>query len=194
MSRVAAPPVKLPRRHRQTRDAARFFRWLTFAAAPWPTAILGMPIVGYLFGALRKHRVHWVGLGPPGQFPLNETRLATFDNPLRQPWDGMAAIRASTSATWVRTTRSRNSSWSSPSTAPTWAARCPGSRSRACSCVRATAASITRTASAPRDRRRAGLFHCVWRMRDGQLEVQAPHLPTLQDTLEQIGERVEDRR
>jgi len=28
-----------------------------------------------------------------------------------------------------------------------------------------------------------GLFHCVWRVRQGQLEIQAPHLPTLQNTL-----------
>ena len=27
-----------------------------------------------------------------------------------------------------------------------------------------------------------GLFACVWRVRDGKLEVQAPHYPTLQDT------------
>jgi hypothetical protein len=29
------------------------------------------------------------------------------------------------------------------------------------------------------------MFHCVWRIREGQLEVQAPHYPTLQDTLDQ---------
>jgi len=28
-----------------------------------------------------------------------------------------------------------------------------------------------------------GLYHYVWRVRDGQLEVQAPHFPTLHDTL-----------
>jgi menaquinol-cytochrome c reductase iron-sulfur subunit len=28
-----------------------------------------------------------------------------------------------------------------------------------------------------------GLFHCAWRVRDGQLEVQAPHYPSLQDPL-----------
>jgi hypothetical protein len=28
-----------------------------------------------------------------------------------------------------------------------------------------------------------GLFRCAWRVRDGRLEVQAPHYPTLQDTL-----------
>jgi menaquinol-cytochrome c reductase iron-sulfur subunit len=28
-----------------------------------------------------------------------------------------------------------------------------------------------------------GLFHCVWKVEGGELKVQAPHLPTLQDTL-----------
>ena len=28
-----------------------------------------------------------------------------------------------------------------------------------------------------------GLFHCAWRVQDGQLEIQAPHYPTLQDPL-----------
>jgi Rieske Fe-S protein len=28
-----------------------------------------------------------------------------------------------------------------------------------------------------------GLFRCAWRVRRGRLEVQAPHYPTLQDTL-----------
>jgi Rieske Fe-S protein len=28
-----------------------------------------------------------------------------------------------------------------------------------------------------------GMFHCAWRVRDGKLEVQAPHYPTLYDTL-----------
>ena len=54
----------------------------------------------------------------------------------------------------------------------------------AVSCVRATAASTTPTASTPRGPPPRGLFHCVWRVRDGQLEIQAPHYPTLQDTLD----------
>jgi menaquinol-cytochrome c reductase iron-sulfur subunit len=37
-------------------------------------------------------------------------------------------------------------------------------------------------ASGPPER---SLFHCVWRIRAGQLEIQAPHLPTLQNTLDE---------
>ena len=106
----------------------------------------------------------------------------------RQPWDGMTAL----TGVYVRNLgldeQGKLSSWSSPSTAPTWAARCRGSRSRACSCAPATAASTTRTASAPRGRRRAACSSCAWRVHDGQLEVQAPHYPTLQDTLVENGE------
>ena len=28
-----------------------------------------------------------------------------------------------------------------------------------------------------------GLYQCVWRVEDGKLEIQAPHYPSLQDTL-----------
>jgi hypothetical protein len=27
------------------------------------------------------------------------------------------------------------------------------------------------------------MFHCEWRVEDGRLEIQAPHYPTLQNTL-----------
>ena len=47
------------------------------------------------------------------KFPLNETRLETFDNPLGQPWDGMAAHMGVYVRNLGRTTH-RISSWSSP--------------------------------------------------------------------------------
>ena len=40
---------------------------------------------------MRKRPVEWVPLGSIGDFPPDETRLVTFDNPIRQSWDGMAA-------------------------------------------------------------------------------------------------------
>ena len=120
----------------------------------------------------------------------NETRLVTFDNP-HPPAVGRhdGPHRASTSATRARTSdRKRRSSWSSPSIAPTWAVRCRGSRSRACSCAPATAASTTPTANAPPGRRRAACSTASGRCATGRLlEVQAPHYPTLQDTFETAG-------
>jgi Rieske Fe-S protein len=53
-------------------------------------AAAGIPFVGYLFGA-RKAPEKWVPLGPVTKFPLNQTRLVDFDNPIRQPWDGIVA-------------------------------------------------------------------------------------------------------
>ena len=49
----------------------------------------------------------------------------------------------------------------------------------------ATAASTTPTASTPPARRRAACFTAPGACRDGRLQIQAPHYPTLQDTLVQ---------
>src|SRR5262249_51793576 len=68
-----------------------FFHWLTYAIGAVAAAVLAVPFVGYLAGALRKPKVLWVPLGPPDTFPVNETRLAVFKNELGQPWDGMSA-------------------------------------------------------------------------------------------------------
>src|SRR4051812_19951658 len=68
-----------------------FFAWLTALAGALATVALAVPFVGYLLGPLRRKEPPWQPLGPIGKFPLNETVLATFDSPLRQPWDGRAA-------------------------------------------------------------------------------------------------------
>ena len=54
--------------------------------------LLGVPIVGYLASAARKKEMiealAWIPLGEVDTFPEGETRLATFRNPLTNPWDG----------------------------------------------------------------------------------------------------------
>ena len=65
-----------------------------------------------------------------------------------------------------------------PSTARTWAARCAGSRSPACSCVRATAASITRMVRARPGLRRAGCSSITYKVEDGNLLIKAGEMPT----------------
>src|SRR6516165_6045866 len=67
-----------------------FFRWLTYGLGAVAAVMLGIPVVGYFFG-VRKAPVKWWPLGPVTDFPQNKTRLVTFDNPIRQPWDGMVA-------------------------------------------------------------------------------------------------------
>lgn len=54
-------------------------------------AVLAVPVIGYLLGpALKKSssEMAWIDLGPIGDFPEGETRLANFRNPVTTPWDG----------------------------------------------------------------------------------------------------------
>ena len=79
-SPLTAPQASVGRR--------TFFQWLTYGLSFTAAAVLSFPLLGYFLG-VRKRDVLWVPLGEVGRFPVNETRLHTFDNPLRQPWDGM---------------------------------------------------------------------------------------------------------
>ena len=133
----------------------------------------------------RKRPVQWVPLGSIGDFPPDETRLVTFDNPIRQPWDGMAAHIG----VYVR--RQGEESGEQDQFL-VLAANCahlgcpvswfPQSGLFMCPCHGGVYYATGERASGPPPR---GLFHCVWRVRDGKLEIQAPHYPTLQDTLEE---------
>src|ERR1043165_6306748 len=63
---------------------------------------LSVPIVAYLVSSVSRSRANaylsWVSLGPVGNFPSGETRLATFRNPYVMPTDGKTAD----AACWVR--------------------------------------------------------------------------------------------
>jgi menaquinol-cytochrome c reductase iron-sulfur subunit len=58
-------------------------------------AILSAPILAYVLSpASRKSTAgyeSWVPLGSLNQFPAGQTRLATYRNPVRHPWDGETA-------------------------------------------------------------------------------------------------------
>ena len=86
------PPPRSPER-RTFLDVITAF--LGAAAA----LVFAIPFVGYLLGPLFKKRNNgkdlWIPLGPLSDFPVNVTRLRTFDNDkLAQPWDGMVAHTA----------------------------------------------------------------------------------------------------
>jgi Rieske Fe-S protein len=85
MSNNTDPPPAEPLPGRRT-----FFSWLTYGLGAIAAALVGIPFIGYLFGA-RKAPVEWVLLGPVADFPQGKTLLVTFDNPIRKPWDGMVA-------------------------------------------------------------------------------------------------------
>src|SRR5262249_31527870 len=145
-------------------------------------AIVAVPLVGYLFGALRKHRVEWVKLGPLSQFPLNQTRLVIFDNELGQPWDGMAARMG----VYVR---NQGNEVKEQDRFLVFAMNCahlgcpvtwfPQSGLFMCPCHGGVYYENGERASGPPPR---ALFRIVPELRDGELWIQAPHLPTLQNT------------
>jgi len=169
-----------------------FLRWLTYCLGAVAAAAVAVPFVGYLFGA-RKAPVVWFPLGPVKDFPLDQTRRVTFDNPIRQPWDGMVA----NTGVYVR--------YEGEETAePDETKRhrflvlavncahlgCPvewfqESGLFMCPCHGGVYYANGEHASGPPPR---GLYPCVWRVtrvRDELLlEIQAPHFPTLQNTLQ----------
>lgn len=55
--------------------------------------VIATPVIGYLFGPVsRKDEYHrWVELGRVDDFKMGETRLISFRNPFRSPWDGETA-------------------------------------------------------------------------------------------------------
>ena len=53
--------------------------------------LLAIPVVGYVFSAFSHRKMQpsaWIPLGPVGQFPAGQTRLAVYRNPFTRPWDG----------------------------------------------------------------------------------------------------------
>src|SRR4051812_46960077 len=89
-SHASTPAPTFPRRS--------FFNWLSYALSGLAVVILGAPLLGFFLG-LRKKSEEWVALGALKDFmpddPRDESaapmRRVTFENPNRQPWDGMSA-------------------------------------------------------------------------------------------------------
>jgi nitrite reductase/ring-hydroxylating ferredoxin subunit len=163
----------------------RLARWVTVGVGGAAATILGLPLAGFFLGAVRKKAPEkWVPLGPAVSFPTGETRLVTFDNPLRQPWDGMTAH----TGVFVR---SQGRDGAGQDQFLIFAANCahlgcgvtwfPESGLFMCPCHGGVYYADGERASGPPPR---GLFRCVWRIRGGVLEVEAPHYPTLQNTLD----------
>jgi menaquinol-cytochrome c reductase iron-sulfur subunit len=162
----------------QTSQSGRrgFLRWLTGGLGVVAAAAVSVPFVGYLFGN-RKAPADWVDLGPVDDFPLEQTRMVTFDNPIRVPWDGIVAH----TGVFVRNEGRKRFLVLAINCAHlgcpvSWF---PQSGLFMCPCHGGVYYANGAHASGPPPR---GLYHCVWRVHDGRLEVQAPHFPTLQDT------------
>lgn len=161
-----------------------FMYWVTAALGAVAAAVFAIPFVGYLVG-VRARKVEWVRLGEAETFPTGETRMVTFDNPLKAPWDGMAAH----TGVYVRREAADERSQAKFLVLAVNCAHLgcpvswfPQSGLFMCPCHGGVYYENGDRASGPPPR---GMFHCTWRVRNGQLEVQAPHYPSLQDTLDQ---------
>ena len=173
----------------------RFFKWLTYGLGAVAAGAAGVPFLGYLFGA-SKAPVKWVPLGPVTDFPLNQTRLVNFDNPIRQPWDGIVArtgvyVRYEGEDTKQADEEKRHKFL-------VFAVNCAHlgcpvswfqeSGLFMCPCHGGVYYANGERASGPPPR---GLFTCDYRITQvrgvDHLEIQAPHYPTLQDTLTEKG-------
>ena len=168
-----------------------FLSWLSYGLGAVAAAAVGIPVIRYLVGA-RQAPGEWVPLGPVADFPRNETRLVTFDNPIRQPWSGMVAH----TGVYVRY---EGRDGKEPDEAKghkflVLAVNCAHlgcpvewfaeSGLFMCPCHGGVYYSNGDHASGPPPR---GLYPCVYRVTRVRglevLEIQAPHFPTLHNTL-----------
>jgi Rieske Fe-S protein len=185
MASASNPPAE-PLPGRRT-----FFSWLTYGLGAIAAAAVAVPFVGYVLGA-RKAPVDWFPLGPVADFPQNHTRRVTFPNPIRQPWDGMVA----NTDVYVRY-EGRVEDGADETNGYKFLVLavncahlgCPvewfaESGLFMCPCHGGVYYANGEHASGPPPR---GLYPCVYRVTRVRgldvLEVQAPHFPTLQNTL-----------
>jgi menaquinol-cytochrome c reductase iron-sulfur subunit len=160
-----------------------FLGLLTWVTGGVAGLLFTIPVLGFFVGALRKRQTQWVPLGNLGDFAVGQTRRVSFVNPLKQPWDGMVA----NSVVYVRNL----GPVAGEQRLQVFAANCahlgcpvtwfPQSGLFMCPCHGGVYYEDGERASGPPPR---GLFHCPWRIHKGQVEIQAPHMPTLQDPLE----------
>jgi Rieske Fe-S protein len=69
-------------------------RWLLLSVGAFFNAVVGaavaVPVVKYLLSPVKSDDAYksWVSLGSLDTFPVGETRLAKFTNPVSREWDG----------------------------------------------------------------------------------------------------------
>ena len=84
-------------------------RWLLLKIGALFNALVGVavavPVVKYLLSSAKPGDAYksWVSLGSIDTFPVGETRLAKFTNPVGRPWDG----ETDGVACWVRRTAAK---------------------------------------------------------------------------------------
>jgi Rieske Fe-S protein len=140
-------------------------------------ALVGVPVIGYIVGPLRRRPAQsWIRLGPVESFPEGETRLAVYRNPVSVPWDGFTAKIPC----WVRRVEGARFQ--------VFAINCthlgcpvrwfPQSRLFMCPCHGGVYYEDGARASGPPPR---GLFEYESEVRQGDLWVRGGQIPTLSE-------------
>jgi quinol---cytochrome c reductase iron-sulfur subunit, bacillus type len=141
--------------------------------------ILAVPVIRYLLSPAKRDDAYksWVTLGSIQSFPVGETRLATYVNPFRRPWDGETAGVAC----YVRRTAQEEFQ--------VFAVNCahlgcpvrwfPQSQLFMCPCHGGAYYADGSRASGPPER---GLFTYDHKIAAGELMINAGQMPTLSNT------------
>jgi quinol---cytochrome c reductase iron-sulfur subunit, bacillus type len=137
--------------------------------------LVGIPVIGYIFGPARRRAAEaWITLGPLQSFPEGQTRLAVYENPFRVAWDGSTA----NIPCWVRRINGERFQVFAVNCAHLgcpvrWFAQ---SRLFMCPCHGGVYYEDGSRASGPPPR---GLFEYEYQVKDGQLWMRGGQLPTL---------------
>jgi len=155
-------------------------RWMLLKLGVLINAAVGVavavPVVRYLLGPIKRKGAYnsWISLGAIDQFPVGETRLATYENPYNHPWDGETAK----TACWVRHIDA--------SKFQVFAVNCahlgcpvrwfPQSGLFMCPCHGGVYYADGSRASGPPER---GMFEYQYKVAGNQLHISAGQMPTL---------------
>lgn len=158
-------------------------RWLLLKIGALFNALVGVavsvPVVKYLLSPVKPDDEYksWVSVGSLETFPVGETRLAKFTNPVRREWDG----ETDRVACWVRRIAEKEFQ--------VFAINCahlgcpvrwfPQSGLFMCPCHGGAYYADGSRASGPPER---GLFTYDTKVVDGSLQINAGQMPTLSNT------------
>jgi Rieske Fe-S protein len=143
--------------------------------------VLAVPIVGYLFSPILRGESHgnkrWVSLGPIGDFPEGQTRLAKYVNPITSFSDG----DTDHIPCWVRRIAGQQFQVFAINCAHLgcpvrWFAQ---SGLFMCPCHGGVYYQDGSRASGPPER---GMFEYAYKVENGQLMIEAGQLPTMSTT------------
>jgi Rieske Fe-S protein len=158
-------------------------RWLLLTIGAFFNAVVGVavavPVMKYLLSPIKSDDAYksWVSLGPVNTFPVGETRLAKFTNPVGLAWDG----ETDRVACWVRRISEKEFQ--------VFAINCahlgcpvrwfPQSGLFMCPCHGGAYYADGSRASGPPER---GLFTYDTKIVDGAIQINAGQMPTLSNT------------